>query len=67
VENVIFCPQVGHIVVNRYRFPWGPVSVRLVHGHRILIAPTLMALTLRNKNVTLVIKRHLPEGRLHGI
>lgn len=63
-RNFRVVAKVGRVHVNRYRFPWGPVTLRLVHGHRVLIAPTLMALTLRNMNVTLIVKRHLPEGGL---
>ncbi|KAK7102844.1 uncharacterized protein [Littorina saxatilis] len=59
----LIAKPTGRVHVNRHRFDWGPVSIRMVHGHRVLIAPTLLALTLRNKNVTLVVKRHLPEGR----
>ncbi|XP_076447834.1 uncharacterized protein LOC143284752 [Babylonia areolata] len=62
-RNFRVVAKVGRVLVNRYRFAWGPVSVRRIHGHRVLIAPTLLALTLRNMNVTLVVKRHLPEGR----
>ncbi|KAL8565788.1 hypothetical protein ACOMHN_061742 [Nucella lapillus] len=62
-RNFRVVAKVGRVLVNRYRFAWGPVSVRRVHGHRVLIAPTLLALTLRNMNVTLIVKRHLPEGR----
>ncbi|KAK7478567.1 hypothetical protein BaRGS_00030166 [Batillaria attramentaria] len=62
-RNFRLVARVRRVLVNRYKFQWGPVTVRLVHGHRVLIAPTLLALTLRNKNVTLVVKRHVPEGR----
>ncbi|PVD25354.1 hypothetical protein C0Q70_15854 [Pomacea canaliculata] len=60
-RNFQVVARLGHIAVNSYKFLWGPTSARLVHGHRILIAPTLMALTLRHRNVTLVVKRHMPE------
>ncbi|XP_046356524.2 inter-alpha-trypsin inhibitor heavy chain H3-like [Haliotis rufescens] len=46
------------VQINRYTFSWSGMTAFRLYGHRVVVGQNLLAVTFRNKNVTLVIRRH---------
>ncbi|XP_067684102.1 inter-alpha-trypsin inhibitor heavy chain H3-like [Haliotis asinina] len=53
----IFATRRG-VQVNNYPFTWSDMAAFLLYGNRVIVGRNLLAVTFRNKNVTLVIRRH---------